>query len=101
MITAEFPLQEKNDITVAQSLVATLQKSKSELLAFQHNQILRKNAFGNFKTLTEIFKSNAMVRYLDNNDNRKGTKRKLESRIELFTLDIGNYSEDIKNGAKD
>jgi hypothetical protein len=22
--------------------------------AFQHNQILRKNAFGNFKTLTEI-----------------------------------------------
>jgi hypothetical protein len=26
MITAEFPLQEKNDITVAQSLVATLQK---------------------------------------------------------------------------
>jgi uncharacterized protein (DUF1800 family) len=51
----------------------------------------------------EIVKSNAMVRYLDNVDNRKGKINENLSRelLELFTLGIGNYSEeDIKNGAK-
>jgi uncharacterized protein (DUF1800 family) len=39
-----------------------------------------------------------MVRYLDNVDNRKGkTERKFKSGIiELFTLGIGNYSEEDK-----
>lgn len=71
---------------------------------FQHNQILRENAFGNFKTLTKkIVQSNAMVRYLDNTDNRKDKLNENLSRelLELFTLGIGNYTEeDIKNGAK-
>ena len=44
-----------------------------------------------------------MIRYLDNNQNRKGKNNENLSRelLELFTLGIGNYSEDdIKNGAK-
>ena len=47
--------------------------------------------------------TNAMVRYLDNVDNKKGKLNENLSRelLELFTLGIGNYSEaDIKNGAK-
>ncbi|HAT80005.1 MAG TPA: DUF1800 domain-containing protein, partial [Flavobacterium sp.] len=46
---------------------------------------------------------NAMVRYLDNVDNKKDKLNENLSRelLELFTLGIGNYSEeDIKNGAK-
>jgi uncharacterized protein (DUF1800 family) len=44
-----------------------------------------------------------MVSYLDNTDNRKGNLNENLSRelLELFTLGIGNYTEqDIKNGAK-
>lgn len=104
MATAEFPLREKMTCFWHNHYVSTFQKVKINYWIFQHNQILREHAFGNFKTLTkEIIKSNAMVRYLDNVDNRKGKLNENLSRelLELFTLGIGNYTEeDIKNGAK-
>jgi uncharacterized protein (DUF1800 family) len=104
IITSDFPLQEKMTLMLHNHFVATHQKVKVNYWIFQHNQILRKHAFGNFKTLTkEIIKSNAVVRYLDNNDNKKGKLNENLSRelLELFTLGIGNYTEeDIKNGAK-
>lgn len=104
MITAEYPLQEKMTLMLHNHFVATYQKVKVNHWVFEHNQILRKNAFGNYKTLTkEIVKSNAMVRYLDNTQNKKGKINENLSRelLELFTLGIGNYTEeDIKNGAK-
>lgn len=99
-----FPLREKMTCFWHNHYVSTFQKVKVNYWIFQHNQILRENAFGNFKTLTKkIIQSNAMVRYLDNVDNRKGKLNENLSRelLELFTLGIGNYSEqDIKNGAK-
>nr|WP_315200476.1 DUF1800 domain-containing protein [uncultured Flavobacterium sp.] len=104
MATSEFPLREKMTCFWHNHYVATFSKVKVNYWLYQHNQILRKNAFGNFKTLTkEIVQSNAMVRYLDNTDNRKEKLNENLSRelLELFTLGIGNYSEqDIKNGAK-
>lgn len=104
MITAEYPLQEKMTLMLHNHFVATFQKVRVNHWVFQHNQICRKNAFGNYKTLTkEMVKSNAMVRYLDNSQNKKGKINENLSRelLELFTLGIGNYSEDdIKNGAK-
>lgn len=104
MIEDEFPLREKMTCFWHNHYVSTFQKVKVNYWVFQHNQILRENAFGNFKTLTKkIIQSNAMVRYLDNVDNRKDKLNENLSRelLELFTLGIGNYSEeDIKNGAK-
>jgi uncharacterized protein (DUF1800 family) len=104
MIEDEFPLREKMTCFWHNHYVSTFQKVKVNYWIFQHNQILRKNAFGNFKTLTkEIIQSNAMVRYLDNVDNRKEKLNENLSRelLELFTLGIGNYTEqDIQNGAK-
>lgn len=104
IIDAEYPLQEKMTMLLHNHFVSTFQKVKVNYWMFQHNQIVRKNAFGNFKTLTkEILKSNAMVRYLDNTDNKRGKINENLSRelLELFTLGIGNYTEDdIKNGAK-
>jgi uncharacterized protein (DUF1800 family) len=101
---SELPLREKMTCFWHNHYVATAQKVKVNYWVYQHNQILRKNAFGNFKILTkEIIKSNAIVRYLDNTDNRKSKLNENLSRelLELFTLGIGNYSEqDIKNGAK-
>lgn len=104
IIAAEYPLQEKMTLLLHNHFVSTYQKVKVNYWVFQHNQILRENAFGNFKTLTkEILKTNAMVRYLDNTDNKRGKINENLSRelLELFTLGIGNYSEDdVKNGAK-
>ncbi|WP_284653558.1 DUF1800 domain-containing protein [Flavobacterium terrisoli] len=100
----EFPLREKMTCFWHNHFVSTFQKVKVNHWVFQHNQILRKNAFGNFKTITkEIIQSNAMVRYLDNVDNKRNDVNENLSRelLELFTLGIGNYTEeDIKNGAK-
>lgn len=104
MINEEFPLREKMTCFWHNHYVSTFQKVKVNYWIFLHNQILRENAFGNFKTLTKkIIQSNAMVRYLDNVENRKNKLNENLSRelLELFTLGIGNYSEeDIKNGAK-
>lgn len=104
MIEEEFPLREKMTCFWHNHFVCTYQKVKVNYWIYQHNQILRENAFGNFKTLTKkIVKSNAMVRYLDNVDNKREKINENLSRelLELFTLGIGNYTEnDIKNGAK-
>ncbi len=98
------PLREKMVCFWHNHFVSTSQKVKISYWLYQHHMILQKHAFGNFKTLTkEIIKSNAMVRYLDNTDNRKGKINENLSRelLELFTLGIGNYTEDdIRNGAK-
>ena len=104
MRNEEFPLREKMTCFWHNHFVATFQKVKVNYYIYQHHQILEENAFGNFKELTKkIIKSNAMVRYLDNTDNKKGKNNENLSRelLELFTLGIGNYTEsDIKNGAK-
>ncbi|MBP4140413.1 DUF1800 domain-containing protein [Flavobacterium sp. P4023] len=104
MRNEEFPLREKMTCFWHNHFVATFQKVKVNYYIYQHHQILEENAFGNFKELTKkILKSNAMVRYLDNTDNKKGKNNENLSRelLELFTLGIGNYTEsDIKNGAK-
>ena len=104
MLNDEFPLKEKMVCFWHNHYVATFQKVKVNYWIFQHNQILREHAFGNFKELTKrIVQSNAMVRYLDNTDNKKGKINENLSRelLELFTIGIGNYTEeDIQNGAK-
>ncbi|AWG21507.1 hypothetical protein FFWV33_08175 [Flavobacterium faecale] len=100
----EFPLREKMTCFWQNHYVATYQKVKVNYWVYQHNQICRTHAFGNFRELTkEIVQSNAVVRYLDNTDNRKGKINENLSRelLELFTIGIGNYSEqDVQNGAK-
>ena len=104
MKTTEFPLREKMTLFWENHFVTAYQKVKVNYWIFQKNHLLRENAFGNFKTLTKkAMQTNAMVRYLDNVDNKKGKLNENLSRelLELFTLGIGNYSEaDIKNGAK-
>ncbi|UUW09673.1 DUF1800 domain-containing protein [Flavobacterium plurextorum] len=104
MRSDEFPLRENMVCFWHNHFVSTSQKVKVNYWIYQHNMILREHAFGNFKELTkQIIKSNAMVKYLDNVDNKKGKYNENLSRelLELFTIGIGNYTEsDIKNGAR-
>lgn len=99
-----FPLREKMVCFWHNHYVATSQKVKVNYWIYQHNMVLRENAFGNFKELTKkIIKTNAIVKYLDNTDNKVGKINENLSRelLELFTLGFGNYTEnDIKQGAK-
>jgi uncharacterized protein (DUF1800 family) len=104
MRDSEFPLREKMVGFWQNHFVVTSQKVKSSYWIFQHNNLLRENAFENYRELTKkVVHSNAMLRYLDNVENKKDKINENLSRelLELFTIGIGNYSEeDIKNGAK-
>jgi uncharacterized protein (DUF1800 family) len=99
-----YPLREKMTCFWQNHFVATAQKVKVNHWLYQLNMLLRENAFGNFRDITKkVIRSNAMVRYLDNVDNRKGQINENLSRelLELFTLGIDNYNEaDVRNGAK-
>jgi uncharacterized protein (DUF1800 family) len=61
------------------------------------NQLYRSQALGNFHTLTQAMAIEpAMLVYLNNADNRKGSPNQNFARelMELFTLGVGNYTED-------
>jgi uncharacterized protein (DUF1800 family) len=104
MVHDNYPLREKMTVFWHNHFVSTIKKINVNYWIYDHNMLLRENAFGNFRELTKsVLRTNAMVKYLDNTDNRKGKYNENLSRelLELFTLGIGNYTEeDIKNGAK-
>ena len=71
--TTDFPLREKMTLFWQNHFVTTYQKVKVNYWMYENNQLFRENAFGNFKTVTKkAIQTNAMVRYLDNVDNKKG-----------------------------
>src|SRR5262249_50355651 len=69
-----------------------------------HNEFLRANALGDFRTLLRgVSRDPAMLRYLDNNTNRKEHPNENYARelMELFTMGVGNYTEDdVKAAAR-
>ncbi len=68
------------------------------------NNMLRKNAFGDFKTLvTEVAQQPAMLLFLSNQQNVKEHPNENFARelMELFTIGRGNYTEqDVKESAR-
>ena len=104
MTNNQYPLREKMTCFWHNHFVASNRVVKVFYWIYQHNSMLRENAFGNYRTLTKaILKTNAIVEYLDNNRNINSKLNENLSRelLELFTLGYGNYTEnDIKNGAK-
>lgn len=69
------------------------------------NDLFRKNAFGNFKDLTKAVAIDpAMLIYLDgqqNNGKSVPNENFARELMELFTLGVGNYTEnDVKQAAK-
>jgi uncharacterized protein (DUF1800 family) len=70
-------------------------KKVSELLDFSAPNFTR-TCFGIFKTLTKaIIQSNAMVRYLDNVDNRKG---KLNENLSRELLNFHAWNRKLLGG---
>jgi len=74
------------------------------LYALLLNNTIRKNALGNFgDLLIAVAKEPAMLRFLNNQQNKKQSPNENFARevMELFTIGRGNYTEDdIKNAAR-
>jgi hypothetical protein len=104
MLTTERPLQEKLALFWHGHFATSAQKVQEPLYNWQVNDIQRRHASGNFKTLTiEMGQSPAMLRYLDNDRSTKREPNENWARelMELFTMGAGNYTEDdIKNSAR-
>jgi uncharacterized protein (DUF1800 family) len=98
------PLQEKMTLFWHGHFTTQYSKVRDPLLLLQQNQLFRDYALGNFKELTKkISRDPAMIEYLDGQTNRKGKPNENYARelMELFTLGIGNYSEqDIREAAR-
>ncbi|MDE2125885.1 MAG: DUF1800 domain-containing protein [Armatimonadetes bacterium] len=104
MVRSANPLQEKMTLFWHGHFATGFSKVNQPLLMFQQNQLFRQHALGNFKALTLAVSQNpAMILYLDNQTNRKGHANENYCRelMELFTLGIGNYTEeDVHEGAR-
>jgi uncharacterized protein (DUF1800 family) len=104
MLTTTRPLEEKLTLFWHGHFAVSAQKVQSSPQNYELNKIFRTHASGNFKTMTTaVGKSPAMLRYLDNNRNKKGRPNENWARelMELFTIGIGNYTEDdIKESAR-
>lgn len=102
-LETEYPLREKINLYFQNHFVVTLQSVNVKYWIFQHYQTINQNSLGNYKTLVkQMVYSNAMIKYLDNQQNKKGKTNENLARelLELFTLGEGNYTEnDIKNTA--
>jgi uncharacterized protein (DUF1800 family) len=104
MIETGRPLEEKLTLFWHGHFATSYRTIENSYHMFLQNQMFRKNAAGNFADLLfGIIRDPAMIAYLDNNDSRKGRANENLAReiMELFSLGIGNYSEqDIKEGAR-
>ncbi len=98
------PLQEKMTLFWHGHFTSSFAKTKDPMLLLQQNQLYRDNALGNFKDFTKkVSHDPAMIDYLDGQSNRKGKPNENYARelLELFTIGIGNYSEqDIREAAR-
>jgi uncharacterized protein (DUF1800 family) len=104
MIETPRPLEEKMTLFWHGHFATSYRTIENSYHMYLQNQFLRKHALGNFGDLLfGIIRDPAMIAYLDNNDSRKGKPNENLARelMELFSLGVGNYSEnDIKEGAR-
>jgi len=104
MVLSTTPLRERLTLFWHDHFATSIQKVKEPELMYRQNEIFRAQGAGNFEALAQsVAKDPAMLVWLDANENRKGKPNENFARemMELFTLGIGNYSEDdVKEGAR-
>ncbi len=105
MIETPRPLEEKLTLFWHGHFATGYRTIENSWHMLQQNRMLRDSCVGNFERLArQIISDPAMLKYLDNDENRKRSPNENLARelLELFTLGEGNgYSErDIKDGAR-
>lgn len=102
MISTNAPLQEKMALLWHSIFATGYPKVIHGKVLWNQIRMFRKFSTGNFKTLlTELAKDPAMIVWLDNYDNHKDAINENFGRelLELFSMGVGNYSEDDIQGA--
>jgi len=104
MVNTERPLEEKMTLFWHGVFATGWTKSEHTPTMVDHIQMLRNNGMANFRTLLlGISRDPAMIFWLDNNENHGSSINENYGReiLELFSMGIGNYTEDdIKNAAR-
>lgn len=104
MLTSANPLREKLSLCWHNHFATSFAKVQSVPMMLVQNELFRKHAWGSFPELLHgVARDPAMLVWLDGNANRKRHPNENFARevMELFTLGIGNYSEqDIQEAAR-
>ncbi|MFN4283210.1 MAG: DUF1800 family protein [Alphaproteobacteria bacterium] len=104
MLATPSPITERMTLFWHNHFTSSLRKSRSPVLHYRQNALLRREGLGNFGTmLREISRDPVMLDYLDNRLNRweRPNENFARELLELFTLGEGHYSEkDIKEAAR-
>jgi uncharacterized protein (DUF1800 family) len=104
MLYTQRPLQEKMTLFWHDHFATANSKVANAVLMLQQIQLFRDNGLGNFEVLLQkVTRDPAMLIWLDNRQNRKGAPNENYAREvqELFTVGIGNYTEqDIHEAAR-
>ena len=104
MLTQGFSIRERMVLFWHNHYVSEATKVGLAQRMYWQNKLFREFAMGNIVDLTKAVTIDpAMLIYLDGTRNRKGSPNENYARelMELFTLGIGNYSEnDIQEGAR-
>tara|TARA_R110002073_G_scaffold104622_5_gene236802 strand:+ start:119159 stop:120730 length:1572 start_codon:yes stop_codon:yes gene_type:complete len=104
MVQSPRPLEEKLTLFWHGHFATSFRIVEDSYHMYAQNRLFRGNASGNFgRMLRGIIRDPAMLRYLNNNMNRKNAPNENLGRelLELFSLGEGNYTErDIKEAAR-
>jgi uncharacterized protein (DUF1800 family) len=104
MIRTRRPLQEKMTLFWHGLLVSGRPDARLAENLYAQNELFRARGLGSYRELIlAISRDPAMLEYLDNESNRKGRPNENYARelLELFTMGIGNYTEqDVKEAAR-
>jgi uncharacterized protein (DUF1800 family) len=104
MARSPTPLQEKLVLFWHGHFTSSFGDVHDVIAMYNQNQLFRRAAAGNFAHLLDgVARDAAMLRYLNNDQNRKGHPNENWARelMELFTMGIGRYAEtDVKESAR-
>ncbi|MGH2457632.1 MAG: DUF1800 domain-containing protein [Chloroflexota bacterium] len=104
MINSQRPLEEKVTLFWHQVFATAFSKSNHVPSSVQQIETFRQVGMTNVRTiLLELSRDPAMIYWLDNNENHNGEPNENYGRelLELFSMGVGNYSEqDIKMAAR-
>lgn len=104
MVNTKKPLEEKMTLFWHMLFATAFSKSNNARMSQRQLEMLRKNCLGDFKTLLlDLSRDPAMIFWLDNQENTTDVHNENYGRelLELFSLGIGNYTEDdVKDCAR-
>jgi hypothetical protein len=104
MLRGEDPLHERMTLFWHGYFTSSMSDVKNPHEMIAQNELFRRHALGSFRELLHaVARDPAMLEYLDNDANRRGSPNENFARelLELFTLGEGNYTEDdVKETAR-